>query len=66
MASVFGLFQGFVSFGRITTESAVKIIHASLFAKDNAMTPEDIKKQYDYLDKLHISGWLHECWGLAT
>jgi len=24
------------------------------------MTPEDIKKQYDYLDKLHISGWLWE------
>jgi hypothetical protein len=24
------------------------------------MTPEYIKKQYDYLDKLHISGWLWE------
>jgi hypothetical protein len=24
------------------------------------MTPEDIRKQYDYLDKLHISGWLWE------
>ena len=28
--------------------------------KGNAMTPEDIKKQYDYLDQLHISGWLWE------